>query len=132
MIETFLGGGVMMWPLAAIAAGVLVMGGRALWLLRDGETAGREAETLVQAILFWGAMGLVLGLLGTVVGLIQISQVLARFAGVGAPTIWEGVGLSLLPLVFGIMIAAVAALLWFSLGLRGRAMGAFGYPRVSG
>jgi biopolymer transport protein ExbB/TolQ len=115
MMNAFSSGGVMMWPLLLIGVGVLVLTARVVWLLRDGEPRRAEAEPSLQAILFWGGMSVVLGLIGTVIGLIQISQAIAFAGSVNATLVWGGVGVSLVTLIFGMLIFTVSALSWFVL-----------------
>lgn len=115
MLDAFTSGGIMMWPLLLIGAGVLVLTARVVWLLREREPRTVEAEPSLQAILFWGGMSVVLGLIGTVIGLIQISQAVALAGGVNATLVWGGVGVSLVTLIFGLLIFTVSALAWFVL-----------------
>ncbi|CAN5699514.1 hypothetical protein BH23GEM6_BH23GEM6_18600 [soil metagenome] len=121
MIEAFLSGGVLMWPLLVIGAGVLVLGARTGWLFARSEGAPPEAERALQSILFWGGMSLVLGLLGTVVGIVQIAQAVALAGAVEARLIWGGFEVSLMTLIFGLLILMTSLLLWIVLrGWRAR------------
>lgn len=115
MVEAFLSGGIVMWPLLIIGIGVLVLALRVGWLLLDPDRAEAEAGGSLQAIPFWGAMGAVLGLLGAVVGIIQITQAISLAGEVHPALVWGGFGLALLPLIFGLLIFLVAAVLWFVL-----------------
>jgi len=125
MIEAFLSGGVLMWPLLVIGIGVLYLGARTGWLLARSESRPLEAERALQSILFWGGMSLVLGLLGTVVGIVQIAQAVALTGAVEARLVWGGFGLSLMTLIFGLVILTTSLLLWIVL----RGLGARRYPR---
>lgn len=113
MLNAFESGGALMWPLALIAVGIIVLAGRTAWLLRRGSS--REAEGTLQAILFWGVIGAVLGFLGTIVGIVQITRVVSLAGSVEAPLVWGGFGVALVTLIFGLLILLVAALLWFVL-----------------
>jgi hypothetical protein len=113
MIETFLMGGKMMWPLALIGAGVLWLTARAASHIRHHRAA--EAELSLQAILFWGAMSVVLGMLGTAIGWIIATRAIALAGEVDARLLWAGFGVTLTTLTFGMLIFTIAALCWFVL-----------------
>jgi hypothetical protein len=74
-----------------------------------------EAERPLQGLLFWGVFSVVLGFLGTVIGIIQIAQAIRLLGQVEPPLVWAGFGVSLVTLIFGLLIFLIAALLWFVL-----------------
>ena len=114
MIEVFLSGGLMMWPLTAVALGVVALAVRtALRLQRP--SAIEEMRAGLDAILFWGGMGLLLGFLATVVGLVVMARAIAAHGPVGAPLLRDGVGVSLVTSMFGLLIFAFASVLWLGL-----------------
>lgn len=133
MKDMFLSGGIMMWPMLAVGVGILILAVRAAVRLRavgrpqtgSAEETGlerRRADELpadvdrsLQAILFWGAMAVLLGLLGTVVGVVVMTQAIALAGSVEPPLVWGGVGVSLVTLVFGLLIFLLAAFSWFGL-----------------
>ncbi len=116
MIEAFRSGGIMMWPLLAVAIGILALALRAAVRLARAERGSvHEVERWLQAILFWGATALVLGILGTVVGLVVMARAIGLAGAVEAPLVWGGLGVSLVTLVFGLLIFLLAALAWFTL-----------------
>lgn len=125
MSEFFASGGVMMWPILAVALGVLWIAVRTGVRLAgagsgpggstpEGATAPEVARGL-QGILFWGAMAVVLGFLGTTVGVVVMARAVALAGAVEAPLIWGGVGVALVTLAFGLAVFLLAALLWFLL-----------------
>jgi biopolymer transport protein ExbB/TolQ len=116
MVELFLSGGVLMWPLLLVGLGVLALAIRVVLLLRGGESAPGDAERSLQTMLFWGVMGAVLGLIGTAAGLIQMARWIETFGPVQDTLVRGGVGVALVTVVFGMAILLVALLLW--LGLR--------------
>lgn len=120
MLNAFRSGGVMMWPLLLIALGIGGVAVRAARAARSGAPR-EELERTLQTILFWGAMSVVLGLLGTAVGLVQMASALQRVTAVSASTVWGGVGVALVTLIFGLLILLASLLLWF--GLRRRLAG---------
>lgn len=115
MAEALNQGGIIMYPLLVVGAGVLLLAGRATWLLarRDGSAA--EAQRMLHGVIFWGAFSVMLGLLGTTIGIIQMSQAIVLLGGVEPPLVWAGLGVSLVTLIFGLLIFLLAALLWFPL-----------------
>jgi biopolymer transport protein ExbB/TolQ len=107
-------GGVVMWPMMAVALGIVYLAVRtALRLWRGGDADAVHRG--LQGVLFWGAMSVLLGALGTVGGLVQIAQAVARAAGSEPALIWGGVAVSLVSLLFGLVVFIVAATLWFGL-----------------
>lgn len=60
-------------------------------------------------ILFCGAMSVVLGVLGMAVGLVVVARAIQRVGEVDSALVWSGVGVSLIPLIFGLLIFLFAA-----------------------
>lgn len=111
-------GGYVMWLILAV--GLLILG-LAVW------TGGRTSrlpspdavvEARIDAILFWGVWVVVIGLLGTFVGIYQAAGVIEQAGGASTSLIWGGIRLSLTTTVFGLLVFSIAALLW--MGLRAR------------
>lgn len=120
MIQRFLSGGVIMWPLLVIAIGIAWMAARtAILLLRDSPPPD-ELQRKTGAILFWGTIALILGGVGTVVGIVEIARAVIAAGPVAAPLLWGGVGLTLIPLLFGIASFLGAGAASFALGYWGR------------
>lgn len=115
MVEMFRSGGVMMWPMLLVTVGILVLAARAAALLARAEPSAAEAERRLNAILFWAGMSVVLGVLGTVVGFVQIGQAVMLAGAVEQSTIWGGVAVALVTLIFGLLTLLVALLLWYGL-----------------
>ena len=127
MIDWFLSGGVIMWPLLAIAVGILVLATRSALAFRRAGRAGaaREGRTVAAPapealslgrILFWGAVALLVGALGTVVGIVIMARSISAAGGASAELVWGGVGLALISLAFGILVFLLAGFLWLALG----------------
>lgn len=114
MTEIFASGGVMMWPMVFIGIGILVIATRAVLELRRGGAEG-GAERRLEGLLFWGAMSAALGLLGTVVGLVQASEAIMRAGTVDPSTLAGGIGVTLITLIFGLLLLIVALFLWYAL-----------------
>lgn len=115
MIETFQDGGYMMWPLMVVAFGILWIGGRTAARLRDPGSPPEEAGRRLNMLLFWGTMALVLGALGTTVGLVQMAQVVQQAGSVSGSLVAGGLRITLITLIFGFLIFILAVLLWLPL-----------------
>lgn len=115
MIETFRAGGIVMWPLLAIAIGILVQAARAGIALRSPGQISPADQRRTAGVLFWGCMALVLGLIGTFVGIAHVAAAVQSAGGVSASLAWGGVGVSLIPTIFALMVLFVAGVLWFLL-----------------
>lgn len=89
---------------------------RAVLQLRRGEPGLEAARATSRSILFWGIMSLLLGALGTVVGLVLMADAVHRAGGAGAGLVWGGIGLSLVTLIFGLLTLLFSGLAW--LGVR--------------
>jgi energy-converting hydrogenase Eha subunit E len=115
MIEMFRSGGVVMWPMLAVAVGILWVAVRTALRARQGAAESDAVQRGLQAILFWGVMSVVLGTVGTVGGLVIMTQAIARVGSVESRLIWGGVGVSLVTLIFGLVIFLLSAVTWFTL-----------------
>jgi hypothetical protein len=115
MLNAFHGGGIIMYPLLMAAVGVAWLAARTAWLLSRSDRVAVEVERSLHGVLFWGAFSVVLGLLGTVIGVIQMAQAITLAGQVEATLVWGGFGVSLITLIFGLLIFLVAGLLWFAL-----------------
>jgi len=128
--EAFLSGGVVMYPLLLIVIGILVLAARAAWpVFGQARPLPPAAERWLHAILFWGAISVVVGFLGTTAGIIQMAQAVGLAGGVEAPLLWGGFGVALVTTIFGLLIFLLAAVLWFLLRQRNEALkGVIGAP----
>lgn len=115
MIEMFRSGGVIMWPMLVVAIGIVWVGFRTATRLRSGGAEPDAVQRGLQAILFWGVMSVVLGIVGTVGGLVIMTQAISLAGSVDARLVWGGVGVSLVTLIFGLVIFLVSAVVWFVL-----------------
>jgi hypothetical protein len=109
-------GGVIMYPLFLVAAVVVGYGVRATQRLRDfAGNPDPRLESAIDAVLFWGFFAIVLGLLGTLLGIAQAAQAIQLAGGVDPALAWGGIRVSLPPTIFALLLFAVAALAWFAL-----------------
>ncbi len=102
----------------------LVVVGLALWsaikLFRPQATPDLQTKAWLDAILFWGGFATISGLLGTLVGFTIATQSVEAAGEVNVTLMWGGIKVSMLGSLFGVLILAFAALLWFVLQLRWR------------
>lgn len=117
MMDFMVRGGPMMWPLLLVAVGVLVQAGRLFAAMRRSRVSRGGARRRMNTMLFWGGIGLVLGALGTVVGLVDIAQSVRQAGNVSSGLLAAGIGLTLPPLVLGLVLFLAAAILWLVLDL---------------
>lgn len=121
MTSIWLDMGVIRFPLGLSFLIVVVLGAySAVRLFRTGATADPMTRTWLDAILFWGGFALVTGVLGTLVGIVVAAQSIEAAGAVSSTLVWGGVKVALYSSVFGILVLAGAALLWFGLQLRWR------------
>lgn len=110
--------GVMRWPLLLAMVFMFFQIGRAAWQILGGKEA--DAMTL-HAVLVWGALCALLGVLGTVVGM-SIAAGAIEVASSSSPgLIWGGMRVALSTTVFGLLLLTLAVVAWLGLYiLRGR------------
>ena len=113
--------GYMRYPLAfsllAVIGLALLSTGR---LFRPGALPDRNTKTWIDAILFWGGFAVICGVLGSLVGMSIAAQHIEAAGAVSTPLLWGGIKVALSTSVFGMLILALAALLWFALQLKWR------------
>jgi biopolymer transport protein ExbB/TolQ len=120
MMEYIREGGVMMYPLIGITIVIVVMAVRS-WLRIRGR-AGNDAvvETGIDAVLFWGSYGVVLGILGTLVGIAQAATAIQAVGTVTAALVWGGIKVALNTTIFSLVVFSIAFVVWFALRVRYR------------
>jgi hypothetical protein len=124
MMHYMRAGGVPMVPLVIIAFVVIGLTFRSWWRLRsNGGSSPAVVETGIDAVLFWGVYAVVIGLLGTLIGIAQAASAIQAAGSVAAPVVWGGIQVALITVIFGLLIFSVALVLWFGLrmGYRRRA-----------
>ena len=116
MITFFLKCGVFGWPILILALVNIVLIVRGIHRL-GGDRAQPDAmlENGLNAILFWGGIAAVIGLLGQVTALYLSIRIIQR-AGIISPAhVAEGLAVSFSTNIWGLTLFIVAALLWFIL-----------------
>jgi hypothetical protein len=122
MIDFIRMGGVPMYLLiivTLVAAGIAL---RSALHLREVAAPDRTLEQRIDGVLFWGAYAALLGVLGTVVGFFQTGSMLQQAGEASSQLIWGGVRLALTTSIAGLVIFAVALIVWYALrsAYRGR------------
>jgi biopolymer transport protein ExbB/TolQ len=120
MMEYIREGGIMMYPLIGIAIVIVIMTVRS-WMRISGK-AGNDAvvETGIDAVLFWGSYGVVLGILGTLVGIAQAATAIQAVGTVTAALVWGGIKVALNTTIFSLVVFSIAFVVWFGLRVRYR------------
>ncbi|MFW6088750.1 MAG: MotA/TolQ/ExbB proton channel family protein [Gemmatimonadota bacterium] len=117
MMELMMQGGYVMWVILAVTILIGVIGVRSWLRMRRLDGPDPVVETGIDAILFWGVWVVVVGLLGTFVGIYQAASVIAGPAAgqAGAALVWGGIKVALTPTLFGLLVFSLAALAWIAL-----------------
>lgn len=112
----YMDGGYIMYPLTFCALVVLFLSARAAWRIW-GAGAGTPGaiRAQVDGILFWGSYAVVVGVLGTVVGIAVSAQAVEAVGEVHTQLLWGGIKVALIPTIFGLLYFLGAALIWFGL-----------------
>lgn len=118
MIELIGSFGVMLWPMLVLLVLVLVL--IVVTTVRLGlGRAGDQERSNINAILFWGVVTAILGLIGLWLGLYRTAHVII----VDGPRLGicpEGIGIdfaeALRPSILGLSVLLVASVSWFLLG----------------
>lgn len=125
MLQFMREGGYVMWVILAATVLIGVLAVRVFLRTRRLDGPDPVVETGIDAVLFWGAWVVVVGLLGTFGGIYQAAGAISGLAEgvqVSAALVWGGIHVALTPAVFGLLVFTVAALAWIGLRTRYRRM----------
>lgn len=114
LIDWVVAGGVAMYPLLVIGVAVVALIVKGARRLAAG-AADAAVEIGIDAILFWGAFGVVVGVIGTLVGIVEAARAIEAAGGASAPLVWGGVRVSLITTISALLVFGIAALGWFVL-----------------
>jgi biopolymer transport protein ExbB/TolQ len=104
------------WPLGLIAVAVVALAVRAALRLREAAPRDRAPlEHAVNAVLFWGCVAGVVGILGQFHGIYQAAKAISRAGAISPQMIWGGIAVSFTSTLAGLAILLVAALAWAAL-----------------
>lgn len=117
------GMGVFFYPMLVIAAAVVVLVVRkAVDLGGAKELPPYRLEKGLHAILFWGIVALLVGVLGQHTGMYNALSVISRASELSPQVIAMGLAQAISTTIFGLLILIVAAIAWFVLYARWRAL----------
>lgn len=109
------------WPLLLSAIVIVILG---VWsaakLLTPGASPDLRTKAWLDGVLFWGGFAMISGVLGTLVGITIAAQAIEAAGAVSTTVIWGGVKVAMLSSIFGLLLLAFSALVWFGLQLRWR------------
>jgi uncharacterized membrane protein len=122
MIRLFVMGGPYMYVMGLLAVVVAVLAvKKAIDLfVRAGLEQTRRMRG-IDAILFWGCISAVLGFMGQFSGHYKALMIIRSAEIINPRLVAEGIAVSLITTVFGLIILALSAMIWF--GLRCRVAG---------
>jgi hypothetical protein len=104
-IFSFSDGGFMMYPISFCAIMVLALTVRTAWSMNADEPGrGSLARGTIDGVLFWGGYAMVLGVLGTVVGIAISAQAVEAVGEVHTTLVWGGIKVSLMTTIFGLLV----------------------------
>ena len=121
MVRFLMEAGPFIWPIILLT---LVIGLLFLWnlglliflLVRpNAPSAGRRKS--IDAVLFWGGVAAVLGLLGQWLGIHKVAKVISEAQAVSPPMVTYGISESLLTPLAGMFVLVGATVLWSLLRL---------------
>lgn len=112
--------GYMIYPLIGTTIIIVVMAVRS-WLRITGKSGSDPVvETGIDAVLFWGSYCLVLGVLGTLVGIAQAAMAIEAAGQVPTSMVWGGIKVALNTTIFSLCVFSIAFVVWFALRVRYR------------
>ena len=100
------------WPLILIALIVLILIGIKIYDLLIKKNASKQ---YLNAILFWGFIAALLGIVGQLSATWAILVELMDAADISAPMVWTGYLSTYTPVLFGFIILLAAAICWWGL-----------------
>ncbi|MGH7480899.1 MAG: MotA/TolQ/ExbB proton channel family protein [Longimicrobiales bacterium] len=117
MMSWFVDGGVIMYPLLIVTIAVVVLVVRSIGRLRGLEGGRRDVhvESGIDAILLWATFALVVGWIGTLVGIGQAADAIMRAGSAPVTLVWAGIKVTLVSTIFGLLVFSLAAPVWFYL-----------------
>lgn len=107
--------GYIRYPMLVAALFLAIQVGRAAHSLIVAEGSGESSNLSIHAVLGWGFLSAVLGVLGTVVGLSIAASAIEAAGEVSASLVWGGVKVALSPTIFGLLLLTLSIIAWLVL-----------------
>ncbi len=105
MMTQFMQGGIFMWFILIFAVVNLVLTIKKVIQLFGGtDSSPKQAESGINAILFWGSMSVVVGFYAHFLGLFFAMQAISQAGDVSPAIVAKGFGVSLIPVLFGLVV----------------------------
>ena len=121
MYELWESGGFIMNPLAMTCVVIFALTSYStVRVFRPSAWADLKSKVFIDSILYGGGFAAVIGVLGTLIGLVISAQSIELAGGVSTTLAWGGIKVALLTSAFGVLILAGSSLIWFALQLRWR------------
>ena len=121
MHELFMSGGYMMYPLTFTCFVIFALTSYStVRLFRPSAWADLKSKVFIDAILCGGGFAAIIGMLGTLIGVIVAANAIEVAGYVSTTLVWAGIKVALLTSAFGVLILAGSSLVWFALQLRWR------------
>lgn len=119
MWSFFMQGGFYMWFLLVFAGIIVGLSIRkAIQLFGNKSADIRQAESGLNAILFWGGISLLVGFFAHFHGIYSAMQAISRAADISPAIVAAGYGISLISILSGMFIFILSLFIWFILRWR--------------
>jgi biopolymer transport protein ExbB/TolQ len=89
-------------------------------LFRGGDRSAAELESGLHAILFWGVISAVLGVLGQISGIYNALNAIYRASEIDPRIVFMGFAESFTTTLYGLTTMLISAVIWFALFMRYR------------
>jgi uncharacterized membrane protein len=119
MLEFYLQGGPFMTLISLIMVGLLILTVKIfidLYIKKDEVTINQESG--INAILFWGAICALSGILGQITGLYLAIDAVSKASDVSPQIILMGVKISFNSTLFGLWVLFFSSIIWFVFRVR--------------
>jgi len=119
MIEFFLRGGEFMWLLLLISLVIVTLTIKKIYeLFVSKESNSEDLESGINAIIFWGAISALIGVLGQLSGIYAALAAIINASDISPQIVMMGFQMSFISTLTGFVILLCAALIWFFLRWR--------------
>ena len=121
MSDVWISMGFISWPVGFSYLAVAVLSVYSLTRL-VGWSAKSDLVTKawIDSVFFWGAFGMMSGVLGTLLGIILAAQSIEQAGAISTTLVWGGIKVAMLSSAAGTLLLCMSALLWFGLQFRWR------------
>ena len=116
MVHFFMGMGIFSFPMIIIAIVILILAvKKAADLFGGGRPGPVQLEKGLHAILFWGAVEAVLGILGQFTGMYNALGAIGRAREISPQIVAQGFAESISTTMFGLFVLLISGIIWFVL-----------------